>query len=422
MKKFFLSIASVALLSFATSCSSDDDNTPQDDDGGVPIDNVLSGVMSEDRELTNDIIWRIEGRFIVPDGRTLTIQEGTILQGGSGQGANASVLIVARGGKIFAEGTADQPIIFTAAGDNIQLGETAGTNLDQDDRGLWGGVIVLGKAPSSFEGDATESQIEGIPANDINGRYGGSIANDNSGVLSYVSIRHGGTLIGEGNEINGLTLGGVGNETVVDHIEVVANVDDGIEWFGGTVNSSNLVVWSCGDDGLDIDQAYSGTITNSLVVLGDNSDHGFEIDGPEGSLNGAYTINGATIVGNTLTTNGEYADYRDGAMGANNNVYAIGFKAESDVELDNNGVAQNFLDGDLSFSNWEITLPNGVANANDIFLEKTADGENPIILAPTFTERAASWSSAVPAGDNTVGADISVFDWTYTISRANLGF
>lgn len=420
MKKFFLSIASVALLTFATSCSSDDDNTPTDD-GGV-VDNILSGVMTEDRELTNDILWRIEGRYIVPDGITLTIQEGTILQGGPGQGANASVLLVARGGKIFAEGTANQPIIFTAAGDNIQVGQTAGTNLDQDDRGLWGGVIVLGKAPGSFEGDATESQIEGIPANDINGRYGGNVPNDNSGVLRYISIRHGGTLIGEGNEINGLTLGSVGNQTVVDHIEVVANVDDGVEWFGGTVNSSNLVVWSCGDDALDIDQAYSGTITNSLVVLGDNSDHGFEVDGPEGSLNGAYTINNATLIGNSITTNGEYADYRDGAMGATNNVYAIGFKASSDVELDNNGVAQRFLDGDLSFSNWEITLPSGIANANDIFLEKTADGEDPIILAPTFTERAANWSSAVPAGGNTVGADLSVFGWTYTMSRANLGF
>ncbi len=424
MKKFFLSIASVALLSFATSCSSDDDNTPitQDDDGGVPIDNVLSGVMSEDRELTNDIIWRIEGRYVVPDGITLTIQEGTILQGGPGQGANASVLIVARGGTILAEGTADQPIIFTAAGDNIQLGETAGTNLDENDRGLWGGVIVLGRAPSSFEGDAPEWQIEGIPANDPNGRYGGDIPNDNSGILKYVSIRHGGTLIGEGNEINGLTLGGVGNGTVIDHIEVVANVDDGIEWFGGTVNSSNLVVWSCGDDAFDLDQAYSGTISNILGVQGDNSDHAFEIDGPEGTLEGSFTINDATLIGNLDAVNGEYADYRDGAMGATNNVYAIGFKTDSDVELDNNGVAQNFLDGKLTFSNWEITLPNGVANANDIFAEKTADGENPIILNPTFTERAADWSTAVPAGGNTVGADLSVFSWTYTMQRANLGF
>jgi len=420
MKKFFLSILSVIVLGLATSCNGDDDS-PIDDDGDV-INNVLSGVMSENRELTNDVIWRIEGRYIVPDGITLTIQEGTIIQGGSGQGANASVLIVARGGTLLAEGTAAQPIIFTAAGDNIQLGQTAGTNLDQDDRGLWGGVIVLGKAPSSFEGDATESQIEGIPANDINGRYGGSIANDNSGILRYISIRHGGTLIGEGNEINGLTLGGVGNGTIIDHIEVVANVDDGIEWFGGTVNSSNLVVWSCGDDAFDIDQAYSGTITNILTILGDNSDHAFEVDGPEGSLMGSFVINNATIVGNTTTANGEYADYRDGAMGATNNVYAIGFKSGSDVELDNNGVAQNFLDGNLTFSNWQITLPNGVANANDIFVEKTADGQNPIILDPTFTERAASWSSAVPAGQNTVGADLSVFGWTYTISRASLGF
>ena len=163
-------------------------------------------------------------------------------------------------------------------------------------QGLWGGLIVLGNAPISVSGGAT-AQIEGIPASDTNGLYGGSDASDNSGTYNYISVRHGGTSIGEGNEINGVTFGGVGTGTTVSNIEVVANVDDGIEFFGGTVNASNLLVWAQGDDGLDIDQSYSGTVSNSMVILGANSDHALEIDGPEGTMEDTYTLNNITLVG-----------------------------------------------------------------------------------------------------------------------------
>ena len=95
--------------------------------------------------------------------------------------------------------------------------------------------------------------------------------------MNYVSIRHGGTSIGDGNEINGLTLGAVGTGTSISNIEVVANVDDGIERFGGSVNVSNAIVWACGDDALDIDEAYSGTISNAVAILGNVSDHALEI-------------------------------------------------------------------------------------------------------------------------------------------------
>jgi hypothetical protein len=293
------------------------------------------------------------------------------------------------------------------------LGQKSGTNLTENDRGLWGGVIILGKAKASLSGDALENQIEGIPASDTNGLYGGSDNADDSGTLNYVSIRHGGTSIGDGNEINGLTLGAVGTGTSISNIEVVANVDDGIEWFGGSVNVSNAIVWACGDDALDIDEAYSGTISNSVAILGNVSDHALEIDGPAGSLEGRFTLDGITLIGNTTTENGEYADLRDRAMGTLKNIYAVGFKADSDVELDNNAVAQNFLNGKLSFSNWTVSLPSGVANANDIFVEKTGEGETPIILNPSFTERAASWANSGNSG----GANLSNFSWTYTKSK-----
>jgi len=408
-----------------TSCGDDDDNTIV---GPDPSENTISGLITENKTLTNDRVWELNGRTTVASGATITIEEGTIIKGLSGQGANASVLIIARGASIMANGTSSSPIIFTSTADNIALGESVGPNLDQNDRGLWGGLIVLGNAPSSLRGDVESVQIEGIPASDTNGLYGGSNAADNSGVLNYVSIRHGGTNIGEGNEINGLTLGGVGTGTTISNIEVVANVDDGVEFFGGTVNASNLFVWAVGDDAIDIDQAYSGTITNAGVVLGDISDHAFEIDGPEGSLMGSFTINDATIFGNMNTPNGEYADYRSRAMGATNNVFATGFKASSDVELDNNAVSQNYLDGDLTFSNWVFELPDGVATANEVFVEKVGCAENcddedesndvDEDLITTFTADAAAWATEGTQG----GADLSAFSWTYSNNKAGLGF
>ena len=412
MKNFYVTIFALTAMVFAVSCSGDDNGTviPTDDgDDGSIVNTRLSGQITEDMTLTNDLIWELEGRVTVTDGVTLSIEEGTIIKAFAGQEANASTLIIARGGKIEANGTASNPIIFTSIADNIQVGQSSGSNLSQNDRGLWGGLLILGRAPISVDGNATQAQIEGIPASDTNGLYGGNNPGDDSGTLNYVSIRHGGTLIGEGNEINGLTLGGVGSGTTISNIEVVGNVDDGVEFFGGTVNASNIVVWAQGDDGLDIDQAYSGTITNSVVVLGDISDHGLEIDGPEGSLLGSFVIDGLTMIGNLNTENGEYADYRDGAMGTTKNVLAIGFKAESDVELDNNGVAQNFLNGDIIFQNWVVD----VTPANEIFIEKTGTGETEIILNPDFTTRAANWS----ANGTTGGANLSSFGWTYASSR-----
>ncbi|WP_432412532.1 hypothetical protein [Rasiella sp. SM2506] len=422
MKKFFISkMALIALSLFVVGCSSDDNDPIEIDDDPMQVDSVITGQITEDKTLTSDVVWTLDGRVTVVDGATLTIESGTIIKALPGQEANASVLIIARGGKIQANGTSSAPIIFTSSTDNIELGQAAGTNLSQNDRGLWGGVIILGRARASLSGDALENQIEGIPASDTNGLYGGTNDADDSGAMNYVSIRHGGTLIGEGNEINGLTLGGVGSGTTISNIEVVANVDDGIEWFGGSVNSSNLLVWSQGDDGLDIDEAYSGTISNSLVIAGEISDHALEIDGPAGSLQGSFTIDGLTLIGNTVTENGEYADFRDGALGTVRNVYATGFKSSSDVELDNNEVSQNFLDGKIVFQNWVL---NGADNT--VFVEKVAcisncdDGDDTndineeiLILNPTFTERAASWTTTGTTG----GANTSVFSWTFASAK-----
>ena len=243
-------------------------------------DSTLEGTISENKTLDASKIWLLKGRVAVENGVTLTIPAGTIIKAASGTGADASTLIIARGATLVADGTAEAPIVMTSVSDNIEVGGTypsSGPALNVDTRGLWGGLLVLGNAPCSLSNDVTELQIEGIPTSDTNGLYGGSDAEDSSGSLQYISIRHGGAEIGEGNEINGLTLGGVGSGTTINHIEVLGNVDDGIEFFGGTVNATNLLVWGQGDDAIDIDQAYAGTIDGALVVLTAASDHGFEL-------------------------------------------------------------------------------------------------------------------------------------------------
>ena len=409
MKKLLL--LTFALFAF-NACSDDDDPAP----APVPVDpdpvsetiNV-TGMLSGANTWTSNNTYILNQKVVVDAGATLTIEAGTVIKGSAGAGSLASALVVARDGQIFANGTADAPIIMTSIADNLD------GNLDPsspDTQGLWGGLLVLGNAPCSFEGDVVEAQIEGIPADDTFGLYGGNDASDNSGVITYVSVRHGGAVIGENNEINGITLGGVGNGTVIENIEVVANSDDGIEFFGGTVNVTNALVWACGDDLIDIDQAYSGTVSNAIVLAGANSDHGLEIDGPEGSMEDQFTLNNITLVGYFDAEGGEYADYRSNAMGASNNVAAYNFFAGKDVELDNDGVATNYNDGLLTFGTWEIEVPEG-DSLEEIFNNK-ADNV-------TVTGFGAN-ASDVAAGSQTVGCDTSALAWTFANAAAGLGW
>ena len=264
MKKFekqLLSLFLAAALLFIASACGDDDATPAPDPD--PVDtftitsfdetrsgvefkqNRISGVFNRDYTLTNDVAWLLDGRVIVTEGVTLTIEPGTIVKGEAGQGALASVLLIARGAEIQANGTAANPIVFTSYLDDINVGEFASTlevdgNNGPADLGLWGGVLILGNAP--IFADAAEVQIEGIPSSVTEGLYGGSDATDNSGSFTYCSIRFTGQQLGPGNELQGLTLGGVGSGTTVNHVESINSADDGVEIFGGTVNISNFIV------------------------------------------------------------------------------------------------------------------------------------------------------------------------------------
>jgi hypothetical protein len=272
----------------------------------IPTQNkVITSNITGNTTWYSDTVYQLAGRISVEAGATLTIEPGTIIKGEAGTGSNATALVIARDANIVAQGTPTLPIIFTSVADeimpaDIQAGNFISPNLDPTINGLWGGVIILGNAKISPKPDATGEvtavQIEGIPTSDANGLYGGNDDNDNSGILSFVSIRHGGANIGSGNEINGLTLGGVGALTSINNIEIVANQDDGIEWFGGAVSVSYVSVWNVGDDAIDTDQSWKGELNNFVVIS--PAGHCFELDGPEGSYEAGHLIqNGDIYVG-----------------------------------------------------------------------------------------------------------------------------
>ncbi len=281
--------------------------------------NVTSNITS-DTKWTADNVYTLDGLIFVDSLATLTIEAGTVVKGIEASnittGDAASALIVRRGGKIMAEGTATNPIIFTSELDDVNNT----TDLLSSDRGLWGGVILLGNATTNQP--TTENQIEGIPNETATlARYGGSDDSDNSGVLKYVSIRHGGFSISgvQGDEINGLTLGAVGSGTTIENVEVFANFDDGYEWFGGTVNMKNIVAAFCGDDCFDYDQGWRGQAQFVFSIQGsDEAGRAGEHDGGDDDETGMpYAMpvfSNATYIGSGATASNVGGDGNDRAL------------------------------------------------------------------------------------------------------------
>jgi len=395
---FLLAIFAFAIVPVFTGCDNTDDNN---DDDAVGTGIIVTENISANTTWETGKVYVLGGRIAVLSGATLTIEPGVIIKGEAGTGVNATALIIARGAKIMAEGTAAEPIIFTSIADEIEPGDIASPNLDPTLNGLWGGLLVLGNAPISA--DAASVQIEGIPASDQNGLFGGTAATDNSGVIKYVSIRHGGANIGEGNEINGLTLGGVGSGTVIDYVEIIANQDDGIEWFGGSVNVSNALVWNAGDDAIDTDMSWGGTLDNFIVIT--PGDEGFELDGAEGTMEATHTIkNGSVKAG---------VD-EDGAP-----------IAEGLADLDDKGVA-NPSNSHVNMSNvYFFDIVEGqdfdakpieltIANIQASFADSSA-------VADFFKKGTDVAVSKVALKSNTVGADKSKFTgWTMADAKGAL--
>ena len=268
---------------------------------------TISGNITEDSHWTADKNYILDKQVTVEAGTTLTIDPGTVIKANAQEAPNVSMLVVARGAKLMAKGTAEKPIIFTSINDDIDTANGTKSSLSNNDVGLWGGVIILGNAPVSLANGDDEAFYIGLEPNSKNSYYGGTNAEDNSGVLEYVSIRHGGVFIGTGSESNGLTLCGVGSKTSINQVEIFANQDDGIELFGGTVNVDNLIVHASDDDAIDIDEGYAGNISNFLIELVEASDNAIEISGGKAEEAGAFTLKNGFIDGMGLATAAIYA-------------------------------------------------------------------------------------------------------------------
>jgi hypothetical protein len=268
MKKQILASA-LSLMVLMASCSkSTMDESPID-----PIDQGNnSGVVEVTGDLTAATTWKadkiylLKGNVFVTNNAVLTIGPGTIIKGDKG---TKGTLIITRGAKIEAAGTAEKPIVFTS---NIAAGAR--------DRGDWGGLVILGKAKNN---KGTSVDIEGISDATDKGKHGGTDDADNSGTLKYVRVEYAGIPLGPDNEINGVTFGSVGSGTTVDYVQVYRSGDDAFEWFGGTVNAKHLIAVGTWDDDFDTDNGYSGNvqfgIAQRVASIADVSgSNGFESD------------------------------------------------------------------------------------------------------------------------------------------------
>ncbi|HYF04134.1 MAG TPA: T9SS type A sorting domain-containing protein [Patescibacteria group bacterium] len=218
----------------------------------VVADSVLEGSITGNISLVNTKIYALKGYVYVENGATLNIQPGTIILGD--QVGENSALCINRGGKIYAKGTRQLPIIFTSS---ARPGERAA--------GDWGGILICGRATINSPGG--EASLEGgiADAAKVKGWYGGNDDNDSSGVLEYVRIEFAGIAAFANEELNSLTLGGVGSRTVINHVQASYNNDDAFEWFGGTVNAKHIIAYRTLDDDFDTDFGFRGKVQFAIA-------------------------------------------------------------------------------------------------------------------------------------------------------------
>ncbi len=223
--------------------------------------------LSQNLYLTNDKIWIFNGVISVPSGITLTIEKGTIIKVRPGNDDYVGSLIIEKGGKLIAEGTESEPIIFTDVDDLINYSSNGiSPNRSRFDRGKWGGILICGSAPA---GKVTPSYLANYS---INGRiitnYSGSVENDNSGIMNYVSIRHSGKQTKDWVGFNGLTLAGVGRGSSIKNIEIFSTNGDGLAVHGGKLDINNITIYNPKSDGIYFTEGYSGHVNNVLIRMG----------------------------------------------------------------------------------------------------------------------------------------------------------
>ena len=341
-----------------SSCTSDDtadiiinDNSVTNNNGGGDSDPqtiFLSGTFTGDLTLDANNTYKLNGSLIMASGSTLTIPAGMTIEA-LASGSDVYIAI-SEGAQIIANGTADNPIVLTSDASAPQAGD-------------WGGLIILGDAPiNSVTGAATAtSEIASLP-------YGGTDTTDNSGIIRYVRVQYSGGSADGQSENNGISFYGVGNGTVVEYIQVYEGKDDGVEFFGGTVNVNFVSVVNAQDDSIDWTEGYTGTITNAHVIHGAEHDKGIEADGYNTDIGNNSdplffskpTVNNLTIVGNGSSTGNEAVRLRAGTQGVFSNVLLEGFAEGFDLDGDAGTMSLNptgagVLSGDLSVTDVTFT-------------------------------------------------------------------
>ncbi|MEY8760264.1 hypothetical protein [Chryseobacterium tongliaoense] len=342
----------------------------------------------------------ITGVVEVKEGATLTILPGTFIKGKRDSDYGPSgVLIISKRAKINAVGTEAQPIVFTSY---RLLDGNEDTTASPGD---FGGVIILGQAPTNLTSDpGIEGFIGSTPY-----KFGGYSSNDNSGILKYVRIEFAGyDLLGpnSGNEINGLTLGGVGNGTVLDHIQVSYSLDDSFEFFGGTVNASNLISLAPQDDSYDFDNGYTGTVSCALALADYNSLHsitqGYSPDSNGVELDNNYNAGSTTLITRPVLNNMTIIGPRNAYQGS---------WYENGIHVRRNG---------------KLTLNNSVVTGYPVGILLETASAAPVNLADfSFTNvqvHGFTWATASKVGSATSAFTIPGVTFTATASpAANLG-
>lgn len=278
---------------------------------------IVSGEITANTTWTNNNIYLLDGWVYVRDGATLTIEPGTLIKGDF---ATKGALIIERGARIIADGTAEQPIVFTSQN---APGVNPETQVPYRNYGDWGGLIICGRASINVPENAGNGTVAGenIIEGGVGSIYGGGANpddNDDSGILRYVRIEYCGIAFQPNSEINGLTLGGVGRGTIIENVQVSYSGDDAFEFFGGTVNCKNLIAYRTWDDDFDTDFGYTGNVQFAVsmrdpAIADQSGSNGFESDNDgQGTGNTPIThpkFSNVTIIGplaNNTTINSNY--------------------------------------------------------------------------------------------------------------------
>ena len=300
---------------------------------------VVEGSLLGNQTWTADTTWILDGIVYAEAGASLTIEPGTRIEGRPG-----SALVITRDATLFARGQEEAPIVFTS--NQPEGSRTAGD---------WGGVVMLGSAPVNV----ANAQIEGVPHGDSRGAFGGTDAGSSCGVMEYTRIEFAGFEVYANNELNGLTLGGCGSDTIVRNVQVHRALDDGIEVFGGTVNLKHIVITGAADDSLDWDMGWRGNVQFLVVQQHANvGDNAFEGDNLKANPD-ATPISAPTMYNLTLISPRSHEKYhramtlKVGSGGHFHNMIIDGFSGET-IDLKGTETIKRIQEGELSFQSMMV--------------------------------------------------------------------